>query len=112
MIKKYRVQAGMDFTLVLAIDTDIMSHELAHEINDFWGGADEILDVSDDDPHQAVARRAAYPLWETLLDGYNEEWALKTLGESEGWPANHGITIIDYELPDFDQSNLDVEQLA
>jgi len=111
MIKKYRITSGMDLELTLGIDTDVLSEELAHEINDFWAGADEILEASDNDVYQAVVRRAANPIWNELLNDWDGVWALEQLGKSEGWPERHGITILDYELPDRDQCSLDVTQL-
>ena len=82
--------------------------------NGFWSGAADVLDASDDDVFQAVARRAAARLLGYLMDGYNEGGAVENLSEQEGWPDKDsiGIKIIDHEIPDLDATLFDVEELA
>ena len=114
MKKRYLLTSGMDTSITLEIDTTKMTAEYAADVNGFWSGAEDVLDASDGDIFQAVARRAAGRLLGYLLDGYNEPGAVETLSEQEGWPdKDHiGITIIDHEIPDLDATLFDVEELA
>lgn len=111
MKRRFQLSYGFDLSITLDIDTDVMTPELAKEVNAFWISADEILEVSDGDAVQAVARRAADPLLRSLQDGRYQEYALEELGKSEGWPEKHGITIVDYEIPCTDSVTWDVEEL-
>src|SRR5690348_7989298 len=111
MKKRYKLSCGMDMTLTLDIDTDVMTPELAQEVNSFWSGAEEVLDASDGDITQAVARRAASYLWSELQDGWRPQYVTEQLAKAEGWPPQHGITIVDYEIPDMDPVYLEVELL-
>jgi len=111
MKRRFELSSGIDLTITLDIDTDVMTPELAKEINSFWAGADDVLDASEGDVIQAVARRAAGPLLATLLDDWIPQYALDELGKSEGWPEKHGITIVDHDLPNMDSDMWDVEEL-
>ena len=114
MKKRYILTSGMDTSITLEIDTTKMTAEYAAEVNGFWSGAADVLDASDDDVFQAVARRAAARLLGYLMDGYNEGGAVENLSEQEGWPDKDsiGIKIIDHEIPDLDATLFDVEELA
>lgn len=114
MKRRYKLESGMDTSITLEIDTDKISEEAASEINSFWMGADDVLDDSGGDVHQAVARRAAGPLLSYLLDGYHERGAVETLSGDEGWPdaANGGITIISHEIPSLGASDFEVTEIA
>lgn len=114
MKKRYKLESGMDTSITLEIDTDKIPEETAREINAFWIEGDYILDISDGDAFQAVARRAAGPLLGYLLDGYNEAGAMRQLSEDEGWldAAGGGITIIDHEIPALDSDVFDVTEIA
>ena len=114
MNKRYKLESGMDTSITLEIDTDKIHEDVAREINAFWMGADEVLDESDGDVFQAVARRAAGPLLGYLLDGYHQRGAVEKLAGDEGWPdaANGGITIIDHEIPSLASSDFEVTEIA
>lgn len=114
MKKRYKLESGMDISITLEIDTDKITEETAREINAFWIEGDYILDLSDGDAFQAVARRAAGPLLGYLLDGYHERDAVETLARDEGWmdAANGGITIIDHEIPLLGSSDFEVAEIA
>ncbi|MDE2256000.1 MAG: DUF2528 family protein [Betaproteobacteria bacterium] len=112
MKKKFKIDNGMEISIVLEIDTDKMTSELAKEVNDFWSYADYVLRASDGCVFQAVARRAAGPLLGFLMDGYSPTEAVMQLSEQEGWPRDEiGITIIDHEIPCFDADMYDVTEL-
>jgi len=113
-IKKYDISIpDNDIWVVVSIDTDIITEELAEEINNFWTSANEILDASDDDIYQAVARRASQNFFISLLNGYNEYSAHEELCEAEGWPpeTKEGIKLISYAIPDFSAYYFDVREL-
>ena len=114
MKKRYKLESGMDTSITLEIDTDKITEDTAREINSFWSEGDYILDLSDGDAFQAVARRAAGPLLGYLLYGYHERGAVETLAGDEGWPdaANGGITIIDHEIPLLGSSDFEVAEIA
>lgn len=111
MKKRYKLEAGMDTSITLDIDTATLTAELAAEINKFWAGAREVLAESDGDVHQAVARRAAGPLLGFLWDGFHPEAAVSELAQSEGWPPDEvlaGIRIVDHELPELGPLDFEV----
>ncbi|MBN8922369.1 MAG: hypothetical protein BGP10_12320 [Rhodanobacter sp. 68-29] len=111
----FSLSAGMDLSILLSIDTDILTPKWAGEISRFWASKDEVLDASDGDEYQAVARYAAPRLWETLLDGWNADWAVQELHKQEGWciPTEKlGIEILDHEIPDMSAEYLEVEEMA
>lgn len=114
MKKRYRLDSGMDTSITLDIDTDKIPETVASEINSFWMGADDVLDHSDGDVFQAIARRAAGPLLGYLMDGYHERGAVEMLSKEEGWPdaANGGITVIDHEIPTLAALDYEVTTLA
>jgi len=112
MKRRFQLSSGFDLTITLDIDTDVMTPDIAQEVSTFWISKDEVSEASDGDVFEAVARYAAGSLLMSLLSGWNSpEIALKELSESEGWPEQHGITIVDYDLPTFDASALDVDEL-
>jgi len=114
-IRSFKIESGMDLSITLDIDTNILIPDYAHETARFWVSSGDVLDASDDDDYQAVARYAAGDLWRYLIDGYNEVGALQKLHEQEGWcwPGDSvGITIRDYEIPGFDAEYYEVEVLA
>lgn len=114
MKKHYEVEVNsFDLSITLEIDTTKMTAEIAAQVNGFWAGAESVLESSDGDIFQAVARRAAWPLMHYLLVGYHETGAVEELSEQEGWPdKDHiGITIIDHVIPDLDPTMYEVEEL-
>jgi len=114
MKKRYKLESGMDTSITLEIDTDKITEASAHDINAFWSGAEEVLDASDGDVFQAVARRAAGPLLSYLLDSYHERGAVAALARDEGWPdvADGGLTIIDHEIALLGAEDFDVTAIA
>lgn len=115
MKKRYKLESGMDTSITLEVDTGVLSEELAAEINAFWTGADRVLDESNGDVFQAVARRAAGPLIGFLCDGYHSDGAVAQLSDCEGWPPEEthgGIAIVDHELPDLGPLDFTVTEIA
>lgn len=111
MFKVFKLLAGMDISITLQVNTDVMTGEVAAEVNAFWSGADAVLEAAEGDVIEAVARRAAPRLIHSLVDGWTKKHAVERLSDEEGWPSDHGITIIDFDLPDWDAENLEVERL-
>ncbi|MGB3393214.1 MAG: DUF2528 family protein [Stenotrophomonas sp.] len=113
-IRSFQIVTGMDLSIVLDIDTTILTPDIAHETARFWASKDEVLEASDGDDYQAVARHAAGRLWGYLINGYTESGAVRELHEQEGWcwPGDSlGITIRDYEIPDFDAASYEAQEL-
>lgn len=104
MKKRYKLEAGMDTSITLDIDTEVITEALAREINGFWTSAEDVLEESGGDVFQAAARRAAGGLIGFLFDGFTTDGAVSELSESEGWPPDEvltGIRIVDHDLPEF-----------
>lgn len=103
-----KLDTGMDTSITLRIDTDVMTQKIAKDVVDFWSGGDEVLEASDGDVFEAVARFAAPRLLHHLNDGWNENGAVAKLSQEEGWPSPTGISILDHELPDYDPVMFDL----
>jgi hypothetical protein len=112
MKKQYKIDAGFDISITVEVDLDKLTPELAAEINSFWSGSKDILAKSNGDIIVAAVRRSAPYLISPLLEGYNELGAQDRLDESEGWPENHGIKLIDFEIPEFGAYDVDVTELS
>jgi len=114
MKKQFSLSSGMDVSIVLQIDTEKLTAEVAKEINEFWSGADSVLDAAGGCVFTAVARRATGPLLGYLMEGYNPTGAVFKLSQQEGWPDSEtiGITILDHEIPDFSADTLDVIEIG
>lgn len=114
MKRRFKLEAGFDLSVTVEVDMDKLTPELATEINSFWSGADDVLGAADGDVVLAAVLRSGPYLMGAVLQGYNEFGAQKELDESEGWPPNgeHGIRIIDFEIPDMDADMIDVTEIA
>jgi hypothetical protein len=111
MKKRYKLESGMDTSITLDIDTEVITEALAHEINGFWIHSDLVLSDSDGDVFQAVARRAAGPLLGFLFDDYTPNSAVSRLSEMEGWPPTEtitGIRVVDIEKPELGPLDFEV----
>ncbi len=108
MKKSYKVTASWfnDAEVVLLVDHDVLTVELATEINEFWGSASDRLSDEDGDVVKAVVRlfgaRAIACLmeqgWADFGDGrpdINLWWTQKVIDEQgEGWPDVAGLGIL------------------
>lgn len=113
-IRSFKIDNGFDLSITLDIDTAVLTPDYAHDVSHFWASKDEVLEASEGDDYQAVARYAASRLWGYLMDGYNQEGAIKQLRKQEGWgwPGERfGITIRDHEVPSFDEEYYEVEEV-
>lgn len=113
--RTFTLMDGMDLSITLAIDTEILTPELAAHIVGFWSGGDEVLEISNDDVYEAVARFAAPRLWSYMMyDGFHAAGAVATLHEQEGWCIQGptlGITIIRCDFPSINPIDLEVEEV-
>ncbi|HEY0955361.1 MAG TPA: DUF2528 family protein [Pseudoxanthomonas sp.] len=108
-----------DIQVALEVDHDLLTPELASEINGFFIDADDRLEDADEDPVLAVIKLAASIFLSYVLD-VNQ--SLNTEGmqhafdtQYEGWPdaGKHGIKLIDWEgRPDLDSALLIIEEVA
>ncbi|WP_153110105.1 DUF2528 family protein [Propionivibrio limicola] len=112
MKRRFRLEAGLDTGITLDIDTDKITQDVAEQINGFWMGAKHVLNASDGDVIQAVARRAAGCLLMYLMNGYHGVGSVRELSEQEGWPPYDeiGITVVDFDIPSMEADEFDVRE--
>ena len=113
----YRVSSHLfsDAEVTLQVDFDVLTPELATEINDFWSGANQRLRAEDGSVVLAVVRMfGQVAINHFLADGgasfgptsdpYWTQQVIKALGE--GWPDVDGlgilimaaeVSVLDYE---------------
>lgn len=105
MNKRYILNAD-DVEIKVEVDASILTPELATEINEFYSDYDSRLARSDNDPVKAVLLFAFPMLFNALCNGWNEVGAAKRFAEIEGVPEEHGITIVEYIIPEFDYATV------
>lgn len=123
-IKKYRVTDEAENYVELQVDTDVLTPELAAEINEFWGDAESRLFEEDDDVVAVVARlfgvmalryfqrEGSVAMSPPLHEDTTHFWSNRVINFAvEGWPSTSfelGITIVDafVEPVDFDNVRL------
>lgn len=112
-VKTYRVSADWfsDAEITLQVDHDVLTQDLATEINQFWSSAADRLDQEDGDVVRAVVRLFGsvaihYFMAEGGVHfsprGGDRHWTEAVLKEQvEGWPdcAGLGILITAAEVP-------------
>lgn len=91
-------------SVTLAVDCEILTEERAEEINAFWSGAKDRLDMIDDaeSPARAVVIRLAaqFLLGKILADSILSTAGLRNaFANEEGWGdyAYNGIRVVDWE---------------
>lgn len=119
--KRYAVKEDWkDYEVTLEVDHDLLTAELATEINEFWGGDDDRLEAENGDPVKAVLRFAGSCLINQMLreggadfDKSNDTMSTYWTGwltNQEGWPHADelGIRCIAAEVltPCFDDLEL------
>lgn len=115
MRRVFDLSSGFDLSIRLEIDTEVLTPEFAHEIARFWTNKDEVLEASDGDDYQAVARLAAPWLWGYLFEDFTLPGAVKELHEQEGWciPGDSlGIRILDHDLPPMGAAYIDATEVT
>lgn len=112
--RRFRFDSGLDISVTVEVDTNVLTTEMAKEIVSFWTSGDEVLDVSNDDVFQAAGRYAASRLICFLIDNYTNDGAIRQLCSEEGWPPREalGMRIVDSEIPEFGPTELEVRELA
>ncbi|WP_233007179.1 DUF2528 family protein [Rheinheimera faecalis] len=119
--KTYRVKEDWkDYEVILEVDHDLLTPELATQINQFWNDDDERLEAENGNPVKAVIRLAGTVLMQEMLavggasfsksdDNSTTYWA-EWLASQEGWPPLEvlGIRCIDADVltPDFEDVEL------
>lgn len=101
-----------EWEVVLEVDLDILTPEMATEINEFWSDAKYRLNKENGDVVRAVIRMAAgrfiYALLEIgggVVTGESDAamWTRDALYEQEGWGDQCGIKLISADVDtDFD----------
>ena len=119
-MKRYKIDHTEMFQteLLLEVDHERLTPELASEINNFWSGCEDRLSDADGDPVLAVIKLAASIFLGYVLDVgqclNTEGMQLAFDNQHEGWPRNGeaGITLIDWDgRPDLDTCLLDVMEV-
>ena len=113
MKRRLKFETGMDISVTIDVDLDVLKLDIATQMVEFWSGGDDVLEASDGDVYVAAARFAAANLMRFLIDGYNADGAIRELCKGEGWPEKDqlGMTIVDSDIPDFDPSYLEFEEM-
>lgn len=107
-IKIYTVKASWfnDAEVTLRVDHDVLTPELATEINSFWIEADSRLASEDEDVVKAVVRLFGARAIAVLMEqggadfgdkrpDINKWWTQKVIDEQyEGWPDAEGLGIL------------------
>lgn len=91
-----------DLSVWIEVDLDVLTPDLATEINSFWAGAQDVLEAADGDVVEAVVLWAASAFMRSVLAGLDIRDSQNDLDAREGWPPNgeHGIRLVDYSIPD------------
>jgi hypothetical protein len=116
-IKRYNItedRYGLEVTL--QVDHDLLTPELATEINAFWTEPDARLAAADDDVVRAVVLMAARHFMHGILE---DKWGSvpglqADFDEEEGWggSAFNGITLLDFDgSPQIELYDLEVVQV-
>lgn len=120
-IRRFRYDLDIH-SVILAINTAVLSEEMAHEINNFLSGNEDRLERSDDDVYRVVGRMFAYGLigyMVTIGGGVVSEDSGPEFVKSvldyfgEGWPDADqlGIAIEDAYVEFPEESSMDDEEL-
>lgn len=112
-IKQYKItQDWGDIEVELDVDHDKLTPQLADEINRFWINHEERLEAADGDAVLAVIRLAAAHFMDCGLRWESVESAQRDLDTSEGWPTDHGITLVSFDgFPDIVSTELQVAEI-
>lgn len=117
-IRRYNIwhaDTGADVTL--DVDHDVLTVELATQINNFAADSSYRVDAADGDVVAAVIRLAGSCFLGYVLDTEKYlgiDGMQQTFDNLEGWPPNgqHGITIVDFDgRPDLDSALLDLTEV-
>jgi hypothetical protein len=127
-IKKYRVTDEAENYVELQVDTDVLTPELATEINKFWGNAESRLDEENGDVVAVVARlfgalalqyfqhKGGFSLGHVLTEPARLHWTNRVIDFSmEGWPSTSfelGIKIVDALVVPVDFDTVRLSEIA
>lgn len=127
-IKKFRVTDEAENYVELQVDTDVLTPELATEINKFWSNAEHRLNEQHSDVIAVVARlfgalalqyfqdKGGHSLGHSLTEAAQHHWTNRVLDfAEEGWPSTSlelGIQIIDALVSIVDFDNVRLSEIA
>lgn len=118
MKRRYRFRPEHDFDneIDLEIDFDLLTEELAAEINGFWTGSDARLAAADEDVRMAAAMHVAAVYMNTgIQKDYNAYGMHHELDNAEGFPPNTSeiFRILHYQRPEMiGAEDLEVKELT
>lgn len=107
MKKTYTLDSGMDIRVVLTLDTELLSKDVAMQTVSFWSNWKDFLkDDCGGDVYLAFAKHVASQFVSRVLDGYLESRVASLFREDppEGFPIIEGewVTLEECEVPDWD----------
>lgn len=125
-IKRYTINWNDEAELSVEIDHDVMTSDLLHEINNFWGGhhlrllyegwdEDNSKETNDRALLHAVLKMLAQVSFGEMA---SSRWTADGLirwfkSDTEGWPpmdGSCGLTILSCDYVDFDTDDMQVRE--
>jgi hypothetical protein len=113
-VKRYEVETdGLEpFTVVIDVDHDKLTPEIAKQVNDFWSSADERLAAANGDVTQAVIKDTASFFIQSTLEGFNVYGCNSELDDAEGWPDQSYIKLVSIEgMPVYDSRYYSIREV-
>ena len=111
-IKKYQLVLSDAINIKLDVDTDILTCQLAEEINNEFFSGDSVLAKSNGDVVIAVVRHAATILACKLITCLNIYEAQEALNNHPLFPNDCGITLVWFDVIDIDPHDFEVKDLS
>lgn len=113
MKKRYRLTYSDEHEMIVEVDDEILTAEKITEWNEFWGGAKQRADCLAG-PLPSLLKMA-YRV--ALVESITSFDALRSLreGQEEGFPkmdGSAGITIVSFDSFEFDDYEIDAQEVA
>jgi len=111
--KTYVVEWDYKADVRIEIDHDLITDELLHEINNFWGGAEERIEEEGSVLNAVLKLLAQEALSEQVRSLYNVAEEFKT-EPPEGWPkldGSCGIKLLSCDEVTFDRDDMTIKCL-
>jgi hypothetical protein len=113
MKKQYQLTYADGYDMTVEVDHSILTDEKAHELNNFWSGAEDRV-FEHGSALLAVLTMLCVEFMALSVERMDPEAAFNS-GEVEGWPpldGSWGIKLVDYEPFEFESALVDVMELT
>jgi hypothetical protein len=113
MKKQYQLTYADGYDMTVEVDHSILTDEKAHELNNFWSGAQDRIDRRRGDIIETVLTMLCVEFMQLSVEHLDPEAAFNN-GEVEGWPpldGSWGIKLVHYEPFEFESALVDVMEL-